>query len=252
MQEINIADFELINYEIKEFLGLDSEPVAVFLLGAGTDMHLFGGWKRLQKHRYCQALMKARRAERVILEAEELSCPAAAAAFGIKSLPPGLVSGEAIVGFGIVEKPGTGRTMFENMPKLNPGSVECIALCSLADAPRVPDVVVVEGEVEKLMWILLADLNLAGGERRSADTAVLQATCVDATIIPYKENRLNFSYGCYGCRDATDLGFGEAVLGFPGNMSGTLVKTIEHLSQRAIPRSRAKKAYQNLIENNAK
>jgi uncharacterized protein (DUF169 family) len=247
-----MADFELISDKIKEFLSLDSDPAAVFLLSAGTDMHPFGGWKRLQKHRYCQALMKARRAELVILEAKELSCPAAAAAFGIRPLPTGLANGEALVGFGIVEKADTGRTMFENMPKLNPGSVECIALCSLADAPRVPDIVVVEGQVEKLMWILLADLNMAGGKRRTADTAVLQATCVDATIIPYKENRLNFSYGCYGCRDATDLGVGEAVLGFPGNMLEPLAKTVEYLCQRAIPRSRAKKAYQNLIESNAK
>jgi len=247
-----MADFELINDKIKEFVGLDSEPVAVFLLGAGTDMYPFGGWERLRKHRYCQALMKARRAQLVILEAKELSCPAAAAAFGMRSLPPGLVSGEALVGFGIVEKADAGRTMFENMLKLKPGLVECIALCSFADAPRVPDVVVVEGQVEKLMWILLADLNLAGGKRRRADTAVLQATCVDATIIPYKEKRLNFSYGCYGCRDATDLDFGEAVLGFPGNMLEPLAKALEYLRQRAIPRSRAKKAYQNLIESNAK
>jgi outer membrane protein, multidrug efflux system len=53
--------------------------------------------------------------------------------------------------------------------------------------------VVIEDEPERLMWLLLADLNVAGGARRSASTAVLQATCVDATVIPHLEQRLNFS-----------------------------------------------------------
>ena len=66
--------------------------------------------------------------------------------------------------------------------------------------------------------MLLADLNLAGDSRRDGSTAVLQATCVDATMIPHLEDRLNFSLGCYGCRDATDLAPAETVLGFPGRM----------------------------------
>ena len=55
------------------------------------------------------------------------------------------------------------------------------------------------------MWLLLAEVNLRGGERLTGSTAVLQATCVDATIIPYLEQRLNFTMGCYGCREATDI-----------------------------------------------
>lgn len=78
-----------------------------------------------------------------------------------------------------------------------------------------PDIVVMEDETEKLMWIALANLNVHGGKRIESTTAILQATCVDATIIPYKQQKLNMSYGCYGCRDATDIKQGEAVLGFP-------------------------------------
>ncbi len=56
-------------------------------------------------------------------------------------------------------------------------STEPFALCPLKDAPAAPDVVVVEGPPESLMWLALADLNLEGGMRLRADTAVLQATC---------------------------------------------------------------------------
>jgi uncharacterized protein (DUF169 family) len=138
--------------------------------------------------------------------------------------------------------------MFEHMPRLAPGEAACIALMPLGRADRVPDVVVVEGLPEPLMWLVLADLNRAGGVRRVADTAVLQATCVDSTVIPYKDGRLNFSLGCYGCREATDLEPQEAMLGFPGSFLEALVAELERLAEKALPRSRGKQVYRNLAE----
>jgi uncharacterized protein (DUF169 family) len=107
----------------------------------------------------------------------------------------------------------------------------------------LPDVVVVEGPAEALMWLLLADLNIHGGERRVGNTAVLQATCVDATAFPYLEDRLNFSLGCYGCREATDLKLGETVVGFPGALLEAMIGALKMLRAKAIPRSRAKLAH---------
>lgn len=228
---------------LKETLGLATEPVAVFLLGPAADLQPYADWERLRGHRYCQAVMQARHGAFVVVEAEELACPAAAAAFGFRPLPEGLASGKGLVGFGIVERPETGRTMFQHMPRLESGSIERLALCPLRVVPRVPDVVVVEGEPERLMWLVLADLNLAGGARREAHTAVLQATCVDATVVPYMEGRLNFSLGCYGCRDATDMGTNETVVGFPGQLTTPLAEAVAALSRKAIAASRQKGAY---------
>jgi uncharacterized protein (DUF169 family) len=101
--------------------------------------------------------------------------------------------------------------------------------------------------VEKLMWLNLAYLNVTGGERITGSTAILQATCVDSTIIPYLEKRLNFGFGCYGCREATDLSPKETVIGFPVGYLSDMVKALENLSQKAIPNSRAKKVYENII-----
>ena len=112
---------------------------------------------------------------------------------------------------------------------------------TIADMDR--DGVVLEGRPESLMWLALADLNRVGGKRRRGDTAVLQATCVDATIIPHVEQRLSFSLGCYGCREATDMGTEETILGFPGAFLEGLVAALERLSQKAVGRSRAKAAF---------
>lgn len=233
---------------LQDLLGDGTDPVAVFLAPPGQEDGEFAAFRPVQGHRYCQALMKARHGEAVLLEPAGLSCPAAAAAFGFRPLPPQLANGKGLVGFGIVAEAGVGERMFAAMPRLAPGRVAAIALCPLRLAPRLPDVVVLEGPAEVLMWLLLADLNIHGGERRTGNTAVLQATCVDATVIPHLEQRLNFSLGCYGCREATDLTPGETVLGFPGVLLDPLLGALEMLRSKAVPRSRAKLAHACLAE----
>jgi uncharacterized protein (DUF169 family) len=232
--------------DMAQAIGLESAPVAVFFLAPDADMAPFAGWQAVERHRYCQALMKARAGERVILEADELACPAAAKAFGFRPLTPALQTGKGLVGFGIVAEAESGVQMFKGMTCLEPGTVARLALCPLAEAPALPDVVVVEGPPEQLMWLLLAEVNLRGGERLLGSTAVLQATCVDATIIPYLEQRLNFTMGCYGCREATDLQPAETVVGFPGGRLAQLVDSLAFLAEKAVPRSRAKRAYEML------
>ncbi len=244
-------DVRVLAEDMVEVIGLESAPVAVFMLAPDADMAPFAGWTPVERHRYCQALMKARGGERVILEADELACPAAARAFGFKPLPQGLQTGKGLVGFGIVAEPESGATMFRDMTCLEAGTVARLALCPLAEAPALPDVVVVEGPPEQLMWLLLAEVNLRGGERLLGSTAVLQATCVDATIIPYVEQRLNFTMGCYGCREATDLQPAETVVGFPGGRLAQLVDSLTFLAEKAVPRSRAKRAHQALVSGRA-
>ncbi len=231
--------------ELKAQLGLGSDPVGVILDDGARpvkDSVLAAG------HRYCQALMRARRGETVTIESEGIACPAAARAFGFKELPEGLRTGKGLVSFGIVSTPDVGKRMFERMPRLEEGKVKKIHLFPAALAERVPDVIVVEDEVERLMWIVLACLHVAGGERVRSDTAVLQAACVDATIIPFLEDRPNMSFGCYGCRDATDVPGGEALMGFPARLLGPIANHLEYLARKAIPQSRAKGAFSRLTK----
>jgi uncharacterized protein (DUF169 family) len=96
------------------------------------------------------------------------------------------------------------------------------------------------------MWINLSYLHTQKGKRVQSSTAILQATCVDSTLIPYLEKRLNFSFGCYGCRDATDMAPGEGILGFPTSQLTGIMDHLEYLAQKAIPTSRGKNALKAL------
>lgn len=246
MPNMTVEKGELL---LRDLLADETDAVAVFIVTKGHEDGDFAAFEPLRGHRYCQALMKARHGASVLLEPAGLSCPAAAAAFGFRPLPPQLANGNGLVGFGIVSEARAGQRIFAAMPRLAEGSIAKIALCPLHLAPRTPDVVVVEGPAEVLMWLLLADLNIHEGARQIGNTAVLQATCVDATVIPLLEQRLNFSLGCYGCREATDLMPWETVLGFPGVLLEPLVGALKMLRAKAIPRSRAKLAHACLAES---
>ena len=227
---------------IQALLGLESSPVAVFFISSSSDWTRFEGFQSLSAHRYCQALMKARHGESVCLKPEELHCPAAAAAFGFRPLPEKLACGQGLVEFGIVRTAERGRQMFESMSRLPPSQYQGLALSPLEDVRDVPDVVVLEASPEPLMWLLLAYFNLTG-LRVVGDTAILQATCVDSTVIPFLSGRLNFSFGCYGCRDATDLAPSEALVGFPGKILQELEEQLVFLAGKAMPHVRLKGAY---------
>jgi uncharacterized protein (DUF169 family) len=232
---------------IKSFLNIQTFPVGVKFLESEefpSDAVVLNGT------RYCQALMKARNGEKVILDGKGISCPAAASAFGFRPLPESLKSGKGLVGFGIVSDPEVGKRMFEEMPRIEPGKIRQIYLFPLEKADESPDIVIVEDDPEKLMWLALAYMHDKKGERLKCSTAVLQATCVDSTIIPFIEQRLNYVLGCYGCRDATDLGEAEAIIGFPGSVLPNIVEHLEYLNEKAIPRSRSKGAFKLLQNHN--
>ncbi len=228
--------------KLRAILGLESSPVGVKFIKDRIPENA----KVLKKHRYCQAVMKARNGEEVLLPGGEISCPAAANVLGFTELPKKLKEGRGLVGFGIVDKPETGAKMFQGMKRLKKGFCNAIYLYPLDKVDVEPDVVIVEDLPERLMWIALAYLNLLGGERIQSSTAVLQAVCVDSTLIPFLESKLNMTYGCYGCREATDIKAEEAILGFPGELLPRIVKKLEYLKEKAIPRARAKKALKSL------
>ena len=233
---------------LKDKLGMDTSPVGVKLIFQKDTALMKDAGKsesvtKVRGYRYCQAVMEARHGRHVLLDKEGISCPAAAAAFGFKPLPEGLKNGKGLVGFGISKHEDVGREMFKGMDALAPGELHSLYLFPLETAAVEPDIVVIEEKVERLMWVVLACVNAKGGRRVKSSTAVLQATCVDATIIPFKHHSMNLSFGCYGCRDATDIGPDESVLGFPYGDFDDIAGYVEYLSMKAIPASRRKNAY---------
>ncbi len=222
---------------MKNILGLSHKPVGVkFHKDLPAEIEQAGDF------RACQAVMEARRGRRIFITRENISCPAAAAALGLRLLPKNLQDGSMLCGYGIFKDNSSAIRVMENMPRLEANKFRAFEFKPLAAFSETPDIVTVEDDVEKLMWLALAYLNDGGG-RLDFSTSILQAVCADAIVLPHLSQRINMSYGCYGCRDATDVRAGEAVLGFPGTMLDMVVANLQYLDRQAIHRSRAKNVF---------
>lgn len=232
-------DFKLIAETFKEAVGLEYEPVGVKIYETYSE----NGIPKAEDHRMCQLIMRARKGENLILTKDEISCPAAAAALGFKPLPKNLQDGTMLQGYGIFRDKEAAIKVMNEMPRLEQGKYEAIAAKPLKDWDENPDMIVIEDEVEKLMWIALAYLNEEGG-RLNMSTSILQAVCVDSVVLPFKSQKINMSFGCYGCRDATDAKPNEAILGIPFSKLDMVFENTKYLKSKAIDRSRAKQVYQ--------
>ena len=228
---------------MKEILSLTYEPIAVKFL---TEKAQVVGFEMPSDRRYCQILMGAREGRNLLLTVDNISCPAAAWALGFKEPPLKLSSGEMPAGMGIFGSPAAAKNTLDSMPRLEMGKYQMVACCPLGQAPFEPDIVVIESAVEHLMWVALAQVFETGG-RLEFSTAILQATCVDGTIIPFLTQRIHASLGCYGCREATNLAESECAVGFPIKDLENIVSSLKRLNEKAIPRVRGKAAYQALL-----
>ncbi len=236
-------DLEKAAMVLKDILGLTYEPIAVKFF---EDTVALDSFEPLSERRYCQVLMGAGEGKKLLLTKDNISCPAAAWALGFKEPPIKLSSGEMPASMGIFGSATAAKNTLDTMLRLEMGKYKMVACCPLAEAPFEPDVVVLESAPEHLMWVALAMVFETGG-RLEFNTAILQATCVDVTIAPFLNQRINASLGCYGCREATNLADSECVLGFPIKDLDTIVTSLGKLHDKAIPRVRGKAIYKALL-----
>jgi uncharacterized protein (DUF169 family) len=236
-------DLEKSEKILTEILGLKLHPIAVKFFEKDEELE---GFETPSSRRYCQVLMGAREGKKYKLVIENSACPAAAWALGFKEPPQMLSSGEMPATMGIFASPAAVKNTFASMPRLEMGKYKMVAVCPLGQAPFEPDVVVIESNTEHLMWVALAKVFETGG-RLDFSTAILQATCVDVTILPFLTQKMNATLGCYGCREATNLAEGESVLGFPFKDLEEIVNSLQKLNEKALPRVRGKTIYKALM-----
>jgi uncharacterized protein (DUF169 family) len=231
---------------LKEILGLKWSPVAVKLVKPDESINEVPPMspKRL---RYCQLLMEAKRGKSATLTAENIACPAAAAALGLMPLPEKISSGKMLKTLGLFESEEAAAKTMAQMSRMRLGEVKAIAAAPLENATFIPDVVIIEDKPEKIMWINLAAIHETGG-RLSFSSAVFQACCVDVTVIPYLTKNVNVSLGCYGCRDATDIADDECLVGIPMEKMDGIITSLKALAQKAMHDARNKGVYNQFVK----
>lgn len=228
---------------LKAILELKREPVGVKFLNQVEELPNINDYEQTRKMRYCQAVMLAGKGGKILLSAENISCAAAGAAFGIMPLHPKLASGEGHYNTGVFGSRESAEKILQEIPRVKLGTYQYIALAPLGTIDWIPDIIVIEAHPEALMWLLLADI-YNSGTRLQLQTSVIQACCVDATVVPLLTGRINGSFGCTGCREASDLETNEGVLGFPGERLDIIVTNLQLLQEKTIPKNRKKSIFE--------
>jgi len=238
--EINKKNFE-ISFALKNLLGLRYAPVAVKFVKKEEEIKDYPSISLDVSYRYCQMIMEAKKGKICALSPINITCPAAAAAFGFESLPEKIAQGAMLKTLGLFKEEEDGRLLMEKIPRLKPNEIQLIIAMPLEKCTFAPDLIVIEDIPERAMWIALASLKDVNG-RHSFSTGIFQACCVDVSVIPYLTQKVNASLGCYGCRDATDIKDDECLVGIPYSKIDSILSAIEHISKKAMITVRNKKA----------
>lgn len=222
---------------IMEKLDLRWQPVAVSLID--KDELLPDVPMPSENQRFCQAMMAARRGASILMPPHRHSCPDGTSIFGMTGVPEKLATGEIYVLFHKVVNAEAAARMVAERPTLPPKSRRATYVAPLAKTVREPEVVVFTGTPEQMMWLSMS-MSYYSGHRHDFHASGFNSMCVEAVLLPMANDEPNITFGCYGCRAATDVGEDMMFMGVPTHLLPTIVQGATELAKKAIPDSRNK------------
>ena len=129
--------------------------------------------------------------------------------------------------------------MVAERPTLPPKSRRATYVAPLAKTVRKPEVVVVTGTPEQMMWLCMS-MSYYSGHRFDFHASGFNSMCVEAVLYPLTEQEPNITFGCYGCRAATDVAEDMMFMGLPVDKLPIVAQGLTELAKKAIPDSRMK------------
>ncbi|MBE6464332.1 MAG: (4Fe-4S)-binding protein [Eggerthellaceae bacterium] len=222
---------------IMEKLDLRWRPVAVSLIE--KDELLPDVPMPPENLRFCQAMMAARRGASILMPPFRHSCPDGTSIFGMTDVPKKLATGEIYVLFHKVVSAEAAAQMVAERPTLPANSRRATYVAPLSKTVRDPEVVVITGTPEQMMWLCMS-MSYYTGHRFDFHASGFNSMCVEAVLYPIMTDQPNITFGCYGCRAASDIGEDMMFMGIPTELLPTVASGLTELAKKAIPDSRNK------------
>ncbi len=184
-------------------------------------------------------MMAARRGASILMPPFRHSCPDGTSIFGMTGVPEKLATGEIYVLFHKVVDAEAAARMVAERPTLPANSRRATYVAPLAKTVRDPEVVVFTGTPEQMMWLCMS-MSYYDGHRFDFAASGFNSMCVEAVLLPLDRNEPNITFGCYGCRAATDIDENMMFMGVPVDRLETIAQGLTELAKKAIPDSRNK------------
>ncbi len=234
-----MREFETISKDLAEALGLQYEPVGVYLFREGEPVSGTIHFSNENLKSYCQAVMLAGSGRELLLTGEKMGCKLGTSALGFEEtdryLNEGVREKYGAGLFGTVE--ASAETILK--PKmLEKGKTRAALIAPLSTFDAVPQVVVFTADSEQVMWLMYA-LNYDKGGRMELPQSGGALGCADITVLPLLENAPNVTFLGLGCRLKSGISPGHLMMGVPG---GSLQSLHEHIMEMAKPIAMLKNA----------
>ena len=184
-------------------------------------------------------MMAARRGASILMPPHPAFLPRRTSIFGMTGVPEKLATGEIYVLFHKLVNAEAAAQMVAERPTLPPKSRRATYVAPLEKTVRVPEVVVFTGTPEQMMWLCMS-MSYYTGHRFDFHASGYNSMCVEAVLYPLMEQEPNITFGCYGCRAATDVGEDMMFMGVPTDKLPVVVEGCTELAKKAIPHSRMK------------
>lgn len=161
---------------------------------------------------------------------KNFSCADGASALGLMKLPENFANGQVYYALGSFASQETAKYVANRKPRLETGKFSGVAVSPLNRCSFTPDVVLIHGTPEQAMWISSAYSYDKGEKVDFTAAGPFNAACIEATVIPYLDQKVNISLGCVGCRSKTEIGDDEMYVGIPGSALTRITIGLDALS----------------------
>lgn len=229
-----MTDLGKFSEELSERLKLTYEPVGVTLYRDGDALpeHLSFYDKDLKS--YCHGIILAGRGEPLLLKKEQMGCKLGTSVLGFEE------DMERYLDDGVLEKYGVGLYETEEASAdtilkstyLEKGKTKAALIAPLSLFKETPQVVVVTGDSEQIMWLLYAVNYKKGGRMNLPQSGGALGGCADITALPMTEGAANITFLGLGCRIKSAIGPCHLMMGIPGKDIGMVS---DHIAKMAKP-----------------
>ncbi len=187
---------------------------------------------------YCSAVKCAACGHAIKFEAKHSSCPGSSRALGLKAVTGEFLSGQTGMNLGLYESMECASCVAAKMPCL-PFGMWGIIVKPLEEFESAPDVVLVITNSRCTMRFIQGYTYFYGANDHFFMTGN-QAMCVEATVIPYQNDRMNISMLCSGTRHKAQWNDDEIVIGLPFSRFEKTVEGIRKTANAVEPDARKK------------
>ncbi len=218
-------NYNELGNELKEFLKLENDPVAIkWSVKEPKDIEKESG-----KSRFCTKLEKAMNGETFYATAEEEECMGGARYSGLKDkceFPANMQSGAFLVPMGVYKNIPAVQRSWKNNINVEPGIFNAVIFAPLNKAEFEPDVIFVVCKAKQGMEILHANAYDSGAHGIGADSGPI---CSSMAAIPYLTGKVTYGFGDVGARNNMNISPEDVMVSIPASELSRIVSNLREM-----------------------